>query len=113
LAGYDEISLTGNWKIYTQDGERVLCPPDIGMNPIDPSAISAGTSVEESASIFLSVLECRGTQEQTNVVVANAGMALYAADPDRPLVECMALARESLMSGKALSAFRKLLDLKP
>jgi anthranilate phosphoribosyltransferase len=113
LAGYDEISLTGNWKIYTQEGERVLSPSDIGIGRIDPSAITAGTSVEESASIFLSVLECRGTQEQTNVVVANAGMALYAADPDRPLDECMALAREALISGKALGAFRKLLDLKP
>jgi anthranilate phosphoribosyltransferase len=112
LGGYDEISLTGNWKMYTPGGEQVLSPPDIGFDRIDHSAITAGTTVEESAAIFLSVLEGRGTREQTDTVVANAGMALYAADPARPIEECMGLARESLISGKALSAFRGLLELK-
>ncbi|MFN8341829.1 MAG: anthranilate phosphoribosyltransferase [Cyclobacteriaceae bacterium] len=110
-AGYDEISLTAPFKCFTNEGERVWTPADLGLTRIKPEAIAGGDSVEASAKIFMEILEGRGTQAQNDVVVANAGMALYCADGHRDLAGSLARARESLMSGAARNAFRKLMDL--
>ena len=56
LDGYDEISLTADTKIVTQEGERILSPQQLSFSKIDPKEIEGGSSIEESASIFLNIL---------------------------------------------------------
>ncbi len=112
LGGYDEISLTAPCKCYTRRGEDVIEPFELGLSEVDPASLRAGSSVEDSASIFLSVLEGRGTREQNDVVVANAGMALFAANSKRGMADSLSVAREALVSGRALEAFKKLLKVK-
>ena len=65
--------------------------------------------MEESAKIFMTILEGKGTDAQNAVVTANAAMALYAGDRSKGLSNCVALARETLASGRALDAFKKLI----
>jgi anthranilate phosphoribosyltransferase len=72
--------------------------------------ITGGETVEESAKIFLNILEGRGTEQQNAVVVANAGMALYCANQKAGLTNALVQAKEALESGKALQAFKKLLN---
>lgn len=110
IDGYDEVSLTGNFKYYCNDGERMAGPADLGMKPVTQAMIGGGNTVEEAARIFMQVLEGKGNREQENVVVANAAMALYCATPERGLKTAVDLARESLRSGKALQCFKKLLE---
>ncbi len=112
LDGYDEISLTGPFKMITRDEERILEPGDLGMNTLDPAELSGGNSVEEAAGIFISILEGKGTAAQEDVAVANAGMAMFCADPSLGIEGGIEKARESLKSGKALNAFRKLIGQK-
>ena len=112
LDGYDEISLTGPFKMITRDEERILEPEDLGMKTFDPGDLSGGSSVEEAATIFISILEGRGTPAQESVVVANAGMALFCADPSLGIGGGIEKAKESLRSGKALKAFRNLIKIK-
>ena len=109
IQGYDEISLTGPFKIFSNDGERLLEPEDLGFAEIAPNAIRGGSTVEESAKIFLKILEGNGTIEQNSVVIANAGMALYCSDRKSGLEASMAKAKESLESGRALESFKKLI----
>ena len=45
LDGYDEISLTGNTKIYTKKSENILSPEDFGVIPTKPESISGGKDV--------------------------------------------------------------------
>jgi anthranilate phosphoribosyltransferase len=71
--------------------------------------IRGGQTVEESAKIFMTILEGNGTQAQNDVVTANAAMALYAGDRSKGLANCVTLAKETLASGKALQAFKKLI----
>ena len=71
LDGYDEISLTGAFKVYTKLGEKLVTPSDLGMNPVDPSAIFGGNNVPEAAQIFKSILSGEGTDAQNNVVLTN------------------------------------------
>ncbi len=72
--------------------------------------IKGGNTVEESATVFMSVLEGKGTQAQNAAVIANAGMSLYAGHQEQGIAKAMERAKEALESGKALEAFKKLLE---
>ena len=110
IQGYDEISLTGPFKVFTNEGEKLIEPADLGLDEIKPEEIRGGTTVEESAKIFMEILEGRGTKAQQAVVVANAGMALFCADRNSGIEKAIEKARESLESGGALETFKKLLN---
>jgi anthranilate phosphoribosyltransferase len=107
LDGYDEISLTGGTKAFSNHGELLLNPEDFGVTPHDASTISGGETVESSAAIFMDILQNKGSKEQQNVVCANAGMALATALDLSPL-EGFEKAKIALESGKALTAFKTL-----
>ena len=81
IQGYDEISLTGPFKVFSNEGEILYEPSDLGLPEGDAHGIRGGSTVEESASIFLNILEGNGTEDQKNVVIANAGMALLPGMP--------------------------------
>lgn len=112
LDGYDEISLTGNFKMITNSGEQVLTPKQLGFSTVKPEELFGGDTVETAANIFEKVLKNKGTEAQTNAVLANAGMALYCADQSQSYEEAIGKADESLKSGKALAAFKKLIEKK-
>ena len=111
LDGYDEVSLTGNFKLISNQFERILSPEDIGFNRITTESIHGGDTIEEAAVIFKNVLECKSSEEHMNVVVANAGIAIQTHDENKNLEDSIAVARESLMSGKANQSFMKLIEL--
>ncbi len=109
LDGYDEISLTGPFKLITKLQERVIAPEDLGFSTVAPTDLHGGSTVEEAAKIFLSILEGEGTPAQNSVVLANAGMALHCGK-GVSMEEGIALAKESLESGRALATFKKLVE---
>lgn len=110
LNGYDEISLTGPFKVFTNTGETVIEPIDLGLPCVEAAELTGGETVEESARIFLSVLEGKGTEAQNSVVIANAGMAIYAGQQQRGIPIAIEMAREALLSGRALSTFKRFLN---
>jgi anthranilate phosphoribosyltransferase len=105
LEGYDEVSLTGSCKTFTRLGEHVLTPDEITLAPVHANDIRGGTSVEESANVFLDILQGRGTPAQQRVVVANAALAL-SVGMERSLADMILLSGEVLRSGKAYTAFQ-------
>ncbi|SKB87198.1 anthranilate phosphoribosyltransferase [Maribacter arcticus] len=110
LDGYDEISLTGNTKTISNTTESMLKPSDFGVKQIKQSDIVGGDSIEESAQIFLNVLQGKGTEPQNNVVCANAGIAIATVEGLTPL-QGFERAKESLLSGKGLVALKKIQEL--
>lgn len=108
LDGYDEISLTGGFKMITDNVEQILNPTDLGLPQVRQEELSGGDSIESSARIFLNVLEGKGTEAQSNAVIANAGMAIYCGKQLGDVADGIAEARESLYSGRALEKFKKL-----
>lgn len=110
LDGYDEISLTGPFKYFFNGGEQLTEPSDLGLPTLTYEDLKGGETVEDSAKIFLQVLEGKGTTQQNAAVIANAGMALYCANQKMGLENSLVKARESLESGKALASFKNLLN---
>jgi len=77
LDGYDEISLTSDTKVITNEGERVMTPEQLGKRMVMAEDISGGNTVEEAAAIFRKILNGEGSWAQNAVVLANAAMALH------------------------------------
>jgi anthranilate phosphoribosyltransferase len=44
-------------------------------------------------------------------VLINASFAIQAMEPAKPIEECVAIARESLESGKALKTLKRFIEL--
>ena len=109
--GYDEISLTSGFKICTNDFEKVLTPVDLGLKYIKQSDIYGGETAEEAQKIFDAVLEGTATEAQKNVVIANSACGISVMDKNLSMADSVAMARESLESGKALQTFKKFVEL--
>ena len=106
LDGYDEICLTGNYKIVSGDSEEIV-EPKIKLRPED---LMGGKTVEESAGIFMKVLKGEGTKAQNEVVIANSAVAINCVKENLSFEECNALAYNSLKSKQALNAYEKLIS---
>lgn len=112
IDGYDEISLTGDFKVATNNYERVFSPADLGFVPATPEELVGGANEDEAAEIFDAVLENRALPAQKNVVLANAAFGIQVMEKGRKSIEeCVEIARESIDTGKALATFRKFAEI--
>jgi len=110
LDGYDEISLTSDFKLITAKGEETYSPEQLGFTRCKQEDLHGGSTVEESAKILINILENKGTQAQTQAVLANAAVALYCANDNLSLSDAVLKAKESLESGKALAGFKQFIQ---
>lgn len=111
LDGYDEISLTSEFKVVMADKEKVYSPEMLGFGRAVEADLDGGATVSDAADIFDNVLNNRATMAQKNCVIANSAFAIQVICPEKTIGDCMAEARESLESGKALLTFKKFLSL--
>lgn len=111
LDGYDEISLTNDTKVITNEGEKIMTPEQLGKRMVEPHDIYGGSSVEEAAKIFTNILKGDGTWAQNAVVIANAAMALHCTGKFKKYDDAYKAAVESLESGKANESLQKLIQL--
>lgn len=112
IDGYDEISLTGDFKVTTNSYERIFKPQELGFDIARPEELVAGATEEEAARIFDSVLSNTALPAQKNIVLANAAFGIQVLERGKKdIEECVAIARESIDSGRALKTFRKFVEL--
>ena len=123
IDGYDEISLTGDFKVTVgihptvPDGspsgyERIFSPADLGFRKALPEELVAGATEEEAARIFDAVLENRALPAQKDIVLANAAFGIQVLERgSKSIDECIEMARESIDSGRALQTFRRFVEL--
>src|ERR1700743_2447156 len=111
LDGYDEISLTGDTKVITNQGERIMTPEELGKRMVNATDIYGGNTVEEAAKLFTKILKGDGSWAQSAVVIAKAAMALQASGGFASYGDAYGAAVESLESGRAYGALEKLIAL--
>jgi anthranilate phosphoribosyltransferase len=104
--GYDEVSLTDTLRFASGAQEGELNPEDFGFPRINPLELFGGNHVKDAAGIFLAILSGKGSTAQNRVATANAALAIQCLEPEKKLDECIAIASESLESGKALQALK-------
>ena len=108
--GFDEVSLTCDFKTFSKRGESIYQVSDLGFEPIEENLIKGGDTVKSSAKIFTNVLNGEGTEAQTNVVLCNAALALQTIDESKSFGDCYYAAEESLVSKRALESFKRLVS---
>lgn len=112
IDGYDEISLTGDFKVTTNHYERIFKPSDFGFDIARPDELRGGATEEEAAQIFDSVLAGTALPAQKNIVLANAAFAIQVLEQGhKSIEECIDIARTSLDSGQALRTFQKFVEI--
>ncbi len=111
LDGYDEISLTNDTKVITNEGEYIKTPQQLGKRMVEPQDIYGGNTPEEAAKIFLKIIKGEGSWAQNAVVLANAAMALNCTGDYANYNDAYQAAVESLESGKAYQSLQKLISL--
>jgi anthranilate phosphoribosyltransferase len=111
LDGYDEISLTSGFKLFTKKGEQIINPHDLGQKRIQQSEIFGGSSVTDAAKIFKTILDGKGTDAQNNVVLTNAAFALKIVDESKNFETAFEEAKDSLFGLKAKKTLEKLVSL--
>ena len=103
--GMDEVSLGAATMVgEVKDGainEYEIHPEDFGLTMASNRAFKVETP-EQSRTVLLSVLENEPGPAR-DIVVLNAGVALYAANVAVSMADGIALAREAVASGKALA----------
>ncbi len=111
LDGYDEISLTGEFKVSMPEKEKLYTPEMLGFPRAVAADLDGGQTTEEAAKIFDHVMLGTATEAQKNCVIANSAFAIQVICPEKSIESCIAEARESLESGKALNTLKKFISL--
>ena len=106
--GLDEVSPLGPTRVgQVRDGEVSffsINPEEFGFKRVSPDDVSGGDP-KESAELFLRVL--RGEDgARANTVLMNAAAAALVGGRAKDLKEGVAVAKESIASGKALEKLR-------
>lgn len=111
MDGYDEISLTSEFKVSTADSEKVYSPEMLGLERCREEELYGGDSVEEASRIFDDVLQTKASRAKMNCVITNAAFAIRVINPQKSIEQCIDEARNSLYGMKALEVFNRFLSL--
>jgi len=111
LDGFDEISLTAEFKVAMAEKEKLYTPEILGFRRCTEKELDGGSTPEDAAQIFDAVLENTATEAQKNCVIINSAFAIQVICPEKKIEECIVEARESLEAGKALATFKHFLSL--
>ena len=102
--GMDEISLATTTQFaFVENGTispGIIDPESFGFKRASKEAILGGNA-EDNAKITRSIFENRATDAQRDIVLLNAGFALFTDGKARDIKEAFEMARMALESGKA------------
>ena len=108
--GLDEITLTGETDVHEiRFGEitsYTITPEQFGLSRC-PLADLIGGTPEENAQITMDILTGKETGAKRDVVLMNAGMALYLGIDGITLAEGVEKAKELIESGAALKKYEE------
>ncbi|OFY43683.1 MAG: anthranilate phosphoribosyltransferase [Bacteroidetes bacterium GWF2_40_14] len=107
LDGFDEVSLTDECKLISNNDEQIVKPDYFGFDAVSLEAIHGGKTVEEAAEIFSMILRGEGTKAQNEVVLANAALAIQTYKKIE-IMDAIEKAKDSLFGLKALQSFNAL-----
>jgi len=110
--GMDEVSLGASTLVgeYKDGGirEYEIHPEDFGLTMASSRALKV-ENPEPSKALIRAVLD-NDSGPARDIVILNAGVALYAADVADTMADGVALAREALASGKALAKMQQFIS---
>jgi len=115
-AGLDEIGVHGESTVAEVDGgdvtEYTVTPDDLGVGTYDLSAVGGGSPTENPADMR-GILEGDVDGAKRDIILANAGAAIYVSGEADSLEAGVDAARESIDSGAAAAQLDSLREFEP
>ena len=115
-AGLDEIGVHGESTVAEVDGgdvtEYMVTPDDLGVGTYDLSAVGGGSPTENAADMR-GILEGDVDGAKRDIILANAGAAIYVSGEADSLEAGVDAARESIDSGAAAAQLDSLREFEP
>jgi anthranilate phosphoribosyltransferase len=109
--GMDEIALHGPTTVAEVEGEEVteytITPEELGLDSAPVDAIAGGTP-EENAADLRGIVAGDVTGPKRDVILANAGAAIYVAGLADDLREGVEIAAEAIDEGDAAAKLNAL-----
>ena len=111
-SGLDEIAIHGETTVAEVTGDSIseytLTPADLGLERHDIEAV-AGGSPEENAEDLRGIVSGEVTGAKRDIILANAGAAIYVAGVAESHEAGVDLAREAIESGDAAAKLEDLI----
>jgi len=111
--GLDEISIEAQTKVAEYKDGHVetyeIKPTDFGIKLAELKEIQGG-SPEDNAKIIQDILSGKEKGPKRNIVLLNAGAAIYTAGKADSIQDGIDIAKDSIDSGKALEKLNNLKD---
>ena len=112
--GLDEVSIAGPTRVIEVHAgatrETFVAAADLGLDEASVEAI-AGGSPQQNAVVVRAVLEGEDTGPPRDVVLANAGAAIFAAGAAATLADGVVRARDAVDGGAAADVLSRLVTL--
>ncbi|WP_135853096.1 anthranilate phosphoribosyltransferase [Halorussus salinus] len=110
-SGMDEIAIHDETTVAEVRGDDIeeytLTPEDLGLSRHEVSAVSGGTP-EENAEDMRGIVEGEVTGAKRDIILANAGAAIYVAGEADSLEDGAQLAAKAIDDGGAADKFEEL-----
>lgn len=107
LDGYDEITLTGDSRVFSKYHDEIINAERINIDRVHPQHIHGGKTPEEAARILKNILLGKGTRAQHRVVAINCAKAIQLMQ-GTPLEKAFHDALDHIASGKAIYTLNEL-----
>lgn len=110
--GLDEFSLSASTFVYELKHDAVnerepFDPAKLGFSPVSLQQLQGGDAFY-NADIIRSVLEGKSTDAHRNIVLLNATFGIHVSGKADSLQQAKAMAEDSIDSGAALKALRRM-----
>jgi anthranilate phosphoribosyltransferase len=110
--GMDELSITAPTRMFLLNEDAIhesfITPEQAGLRTAHSLSSLQVSSKEESAALIKELLMGSGPQPAEDIVVLNAGAALYCAKKSRSVAEGAELARAKIASGEVYEFYKTL-----
>ena len=110
-AGLDEIAVHDETTVAEVDGDAIeeytLVPDDLGVDAHDIEAVSGGSPAENAAAMR-GIVEGRTDGAKRDIILANAGAAIYAANGAHSLRDGVERAAQAIDDGDAAAKLEEL-----
>jgi anthranilate phosphoribosyltransferase len=108
LDGYDEISLTGETRVFSAANDELFTPELLGLDRIHSNELAGGKTIQEAARIVKAILQGQGSEAQTRVVAASTAHAIRVFDPSINLHDAYHDAYQTIRKGIPYKQLQKL-----
>ena len=111
--GMDELTITGITHVAELRGDTIryydIAPEDVGLSRAPISEILGGDAIQ-NAAITRAILEGEEQGAKRDMVLLNAGAALYVDGKAGSIQEGVAMAKEAIESGKAKEKLAQIIE---